>query len=140
MGEPDLAAHLARVPLFSRTSALERSAVARHAHEDLVPDGGVIVQEGAPGDAFYVLLEGRARAVRDGERVAELGPGDWFGELALLDGAPRSASVIAEGPATVAVLPTATFRLALREFPDLTEQLLAALAGQLRAASAPALH
>lgn len=140
MEDHDLAAHLARVPLFSRTTSLERSAVARHAHEDEVADGEVLVREGDPGDAFYVVLEGRAHARRDGERVTELGPGDWFGELALLDGEPRSATVVADGPVTVAVLPTATFRLALREFPDLTEQLLAALATQLRAASAPVHH
>jgi CRP/FNR family cyclic AMP-dependent transcriptional regulator len=126
--------------LFSHTSALERSAVARHAQERQVDDGTVLVEQGTPGDAFYVLLDGRAHAVRDGEKVAELGTGDWFGELALLDGEPRSATVVADGPLTVAVLPTATFRLALREFPDLTEQLLAALASQLRQASAPAHH
>lgn len=140
MGTPDLAEHLEPVPLFSRTSHLERAAVARHAEEVVVADGEVLVEQGSDGDAFYVLLAGHAHVVRDGDRVAELGPGDWFGELALLDPAPRSASVVADGEATVAVLPTAMFRMALREFPDLTEQLLAALAAQLRQAGAPATH
>jgi CRP-like cAMP-binding protein len=140
MGSPDLAAHLERVPLFSRTSHLERAAVARHADEVSFDDGAVLVEEGTPGDAFYVVLEGSARVDREGEQVATLGEGDWFGELALLDGAPRSATVTAQGPVTVAVLPTAMFRMALREFPDLTEQLLAGMAAQLRAAGAPAHH
>ena len=140
MGSPDLAEHLAEVPLFSRTSALERSAVARHAQERQVDDGAVLIEQGTPGDAFYVILDGKARVIRDGEGVGQVGAGAWFGELALLDGEPRSATVVADGPLTVAVLPTATFRLALREFPDLTEQLLAALAAQLRTASAPVHH
>ena len=138
MGSPALAEHLEQVPLFARTSHLERTAVARHADEVVHADGDLLVQQGDAGDAFYVVLEGRARVERDGEPVAELGPGDWFGELALLDEAPRSATVVADGPVTVAVLPRAMFRMALREFPDLTEQLLAAMAAQLRAAGAPA--
>jgi CRP-like cAMP-binding protein len=140
MGRPDLAEHLEQVPLFSHTSHLERGAVARHAEERSFDDDTVLVEQGTPGDAFYVVIEGSARVVRDGEVMTTLGSGEWFGELALLDGAPRSATVVADGPVTVAMLPRAMFRMALREFPDLTEQLLAGMAAQLRAAGAPAHH
>lgn len=138
MGSPALAEHLEQVPLFARTSHLERTAVARHADEVTYDDATVLVEQGTRGDAFYVVLDGQARVERDGDEVAVLGAGDWFGELALLDEAPRSATVVADGPVTVAVLPRAMFRMALREFPDLTEQLLAGMAHQLRAAGDPA--
>lgn len=132
-----VAIHMAEVPLFSHLSRLELGTITRHAEIRDVDSGTVLVNQGSPGDAFYVILDGTAEVIREGEHVADAGPGTWFGELALLDGEPRSATVVAKGPVTVAVLDRNLFRMVLREFPDLTEQLLAAMAGQLRSASRP---
>jgi CRP-like cAMP-binding protein len=74
--------------------------------------------------------------LRDGAEVNRVGEGSHFGELAILDGSPRSATVRAETDVKVAVLGIRMFRTLLRELPDLAEQLLVGLAGQLRAAHA----
>ena len=137
MSSDVVAIHMAEVPLFSHLSQLELGTITRHAEIRDVDSGTVLVTQGSNGDAFYVILDGTAQVVRDGEHVADAGTGTWFGELALLDGEPRSATVMAKGPVTVSVLDRNMFRMVLREFPDLTEQLLAGLAGQLRAATAP---
>jgi CRP-like cAMP-binding protein len=81
-----------------------------------------------------VILDGTAEVLVDGETVNELGPGDWFGELALLDGEPRTATVTSVDDLEVAVLGVRMFRTLLREFPDLAAQLLAGMAGALREA------
>jgi len=138
MGTKDLARHLAEVPLFSHCTKRELATVARHAETVTLDDGVALITQGDDGDAFFVILEGKATVSRDGRPVSEVTEGASFGELALLDGRPRSATVTADGPVTVAVLGVRMFRTLLREFPDLTEQLLAGLAGQLRDAWAPA--
>jgi CRP-like cAMP-binding protein len=133
----DLARHLAEVPLFSKCTKRELATIARHAETTVLEDGVLLTTEGEPGDAFFVILSGHASVQRGGKPVAELGAGDWFGELALLDGRPRSATVTAVGDVEVAVLGVRMFRTLLREVPDLTEQLLAGMAGQLRDSLAP---
>src|SRR4029078_12976019 len=77
---------------------------------------------------------GTAAVLRDGVEVAEVGEGSYFGELAILDGAPRSATIRSKRPGEVAVLGIRMFRTLLREVPDLAEQLLVGLAGALREA------
>jgi CRP-like cAMP-binding protein len=125
---------LADVSLFSRCSRRERATVARHMETASLPAGTTLVEEGEEGDAFFVILEGAA-SVRKGERVlAEVGPGASFGELALLDGEPRSASVVATVDSSVAVLGVRMFRTLLREFPEMALELMAGLAGDVRRA------
>ena len=130
----DLIDHLKNVPLFSRCTGRELRIVARHAEPVRLPAGSVLFSEGDQGDAFFVVLGGSAevRKGKGGRRVNTLGPGDWFGELALLDAAPRSASVVAVEELEVAVLGARIFRTLLRELPSISERLLAALAGELR--------
>ena len=132
----DLIDHLRNVPLFSRCTARELRIVARHAEPVRLPEGSVLFSEGDAGDAFFVVLGGTAevRKGRTNRRVNTLGPGGWFGELALLDAAPRSASVVAATEVELAVLGARIFRTLLRELPTISERLLAALAGELRAA------
>lgn len=130
----DLVDALAEVSMFARCSGRDLKAVARHADTIELPPGEELMAQGAPGDALFILLEGHAEVLVDDEVVADLGPGHHVGELALLDGAPRSATVRTTTPCVVAVLGRRMFRTLLAELPDLSGQLLAALAGELRRA------
>jgi CRP-like cAMP-binding protein len=129
-----LAELLGDVGLFSRCSRRERATVARHMETTTLAAGALMVQEGEGGDALFVILEGAGSVRRNGVEVAAVGPRTWFGELALLDGAPRSATVVATERTTVAVLGVRLFRTLLREFPEMTSAVLAGLASDLRRA------
>jgi CRP-like cAMP-binding protein len=130
----ELVDHLAHVDLFSKCSRGELKTVARHAETVRLEPGVELTRQGADGDAFYVILDGTATVTVDDEEVNQLGAGDWFGELALLDGRPRTATVTSVDDLEVAVLGVRMFRTLLREFPDLAAQLLAGMAGALREA------
>jgi CRP-like cAMP-binding protein len=130
----ELADLLEDVALFSKCTARQRRTIARHAQIAELPEGVDLVRQGEPGDALFVILEGKAKVERDGVEVSHAEPGAYFGELAILDGEPRSATVTGTTPVKVAVIGIRMFRTMLREFPDLSEQLLIALAGELRAA------
>lgn len=130
----DLAEHLEAVKLFSRCTARQRRTIARHAQIAELPAGVDLVKEGEPGDALFLILEGTAIVHSHGEELNRVGPGAYFGELAILDGEPRSATVVADSDVKVAVIGIRMFRTLLREFSDLAEQLLIALAGELREA------
>lgn len=125
----ELATALARVPMFSRCSARDLRIVARHAEMVTVPAGAAVVTEGDEGDTFYLLLTGAAEV--DG---TTLGPGAHFGELSLLDPAPRSATVILTEDSVLAVLSVRMFRVLLRDLPQLSFGMLGSLAAQLREA------
>lgn len=99
-----------------------------------LPAGTPLVEEGEEGDAFFVILDGTASVRKGDQSLADVGPGASFGELALLDGEPRSASVIATDDVSVAVLGVRMFRTLLREFPEMAIELMAGLAGDVRRA------
>jgi CRP/FNR family transcriptional regulator, cyclic AMP receptor protein len=122
------------VGLFSRCSRRERATVARHMETATLAAGTTLIEEGEDGDALFVILEGSASVLRNNSEVGTVGAGAWFGELALLDGEPRSATVLATEATTVAVLGVRLFRTLLREFPEMTSQVLAGLAADLRRA------
>jgi len=103
-----------------------------------VPEGTVFIREGEPGDAFYVALEGDAVIERESRVVGRVGPGDHVGELALLDPAPRSATVRATTPMVLGALDAPTFNAIVRDVPALTSKLLRALARRLRSRDAEA--
>jgi CRP-like cAMP-binding protein len=124
---------MAEVPLFAACSKRDLQIIARHMQVLAVPAGTVVMREGEHGDAFYVVLDGRALVEASGQRVGTLGPGDHMGELALLDPAPRNATVTADGDMTVGVIDARTFAAIVRDVPALTGKLLAALARRLRA-------
>jgi CRP/FNR family transcriptional regulator, cyclic AMP receptor protein len=99
-----------------------------------LPADTPLVEQGEEGDALFVIIEGAAVVRKGDQLVGSVGPGAYFGELALLDGEPRSATVVATEDVTVAVLGVRMFRTLLREFPEMTFELLAGLAGDLRRA------
>lgn len=124
--------HLARVPLFAMCSRRELGMIARRGTDVLAEPGRVLTREGAAGYEFFIILDGRATVTRGGREVAVLGPGDFFGELALLDRAPRNATVTATTTVELLVVSSREFRALLGEAPTLTSKLLAALAHRLR--------
>jgi CRP/FNR family transcriptional regulator len=97
-----------------------------------IPAGIALMREGEQGDAFYVVLDGLAAVESAGKPVGTLGPGDQVGELALLDPAPRNATVTSVTDVTVGVIDARTFAALIRDVPPLTGKLLAALARRLR--------
>lgn len=92
----------------------------------------VIARQGEIGTGFFVIVSGGAQVVRDGEVIATLGPGDFFGELSVLDGRPRTAQVVADGPTTCLALASWDFEAVLAEQPLVTLAILRGLAGRLR--------
>ena len=134
----ELAETLHSVPLFGKCTPRELRTVARFVETAELPEGTHLVREGEEGDALFVILDGEAIVQTDGRELARVGAGDYFGELAILDGEPRAADVVASTDVTIAVLGIRMFRTLVRELPDLAEQLLAGLAGELRTARARA--
>ena len=130
----ELADLLADVKLFSKCTPRQRRTIARHAQIAKLPAGVDLIKEGEPGDALFVILEGEAIVYQGGAEVYRSTTGGYFGEMAILDGAPRSATVVSATDVEVAVIGIRMFRTMLREFSDLAEQLLIALAGELREA------
>jgi CRP-like cAMP-binding protein len=92
----------------------------------------VIARQGEIGTGFFVIVDGGARVIRDGETLATIGPGDFFGELSVLDGRPRTASVIAAGATTCLALASWDFEAVLVEQPRVTLAILRGLASRLR--------
>ena len=97
-----------------------------------MPAGTNVVCAGERGDVFYVVLTGEATVHRNGRLAGRLGPGGYFGELALLDPAPRAATVRAATPLEVGTLGHRQFLAMLRDLPAVGDGLLASMAGQLR--------
>jgi CRP-like cAMP-binding protein len=131
-----LADRLRNVPLFSACTRTELRILARQFQQNEVPAGASLCREGEDADAFYVILSGEATVSKQVHgkptHIATLGPGSWFGELALLDPSPRSASVSADDPMVIAVLGKRAFRAVLRDVPALSDRLLATLARRVR--------
>jgi len=120
----DTARALARVPLFSGCSDEDVREIASLAHLLRFEDGAVIVPEGEEGLGFYLVMSGAASVVRAGREVNRLGPGDFFGEIALLEGTPRTASVIASGPVVCLGILRADFRPLLVRQPRIALRIL----------------
>jgi CRP-like cAMP-binding protein len=125
------------VPLFDRLSRAHLGRVAALSEQTTYNAGRVVVEKDTPGRAFYVIVDGKARVVRGrivtARREAELGPGDFFGELALLDGERRAATVIATTQLTTIRIERNAFRRLLREEPELALKLLEGMARRTRA-------
>lgn len=125
---------LAQVALFDGLSKRQLRRVAKLARMRRFADGSVLIRAGDAGRSFYVLLDGTAKVVPPSGRSRRIGVGDYFGEMALLDGAPRSADVVAQGEVLALTIDRAPFAKLLRSEPALAQALLSTLAGRLRAA------
>jgi CRP-like cAMP-binding protein len=128
--------HLAQVRLFRACSRKELTTIGRASDEVRVAAGKTIVEEGQTGHEFFLILDGNASVLRKGRKVATLGAGDYFGELALLDRGPRNATVKADGDMEVLVLGQREFSGVLDEVPTIAHKLLASMATRLREADA----
>jgi CRP/FNR family transcriptional regulator, cyclic AMP receptor protein len=126
---------LAQVPLFAGCSRRELAALARVAEVLDFGAGEVLMHEGDYGYEFLVVAEGQIEVVRGGRLVAKLGPGDYVGELALLDPGPRTATVRTTTPTTVVLLGAREFWSVVDSMPKLDRKLLAGLARRVREAS-----
>lgn len=124
--------HLRRVALFAGLSKKELERVAAVGSEVDVVAGKVIMEQGHSGADAYVVLKGTFVVRRNGRKVAALTSGDIFGELALLDAGPRSATVECTEAGSVLVLSRSQFAAVLDEIPVLSIKLMAAMAGRIR--------
>lgn len=128
---------LSQVPLFSGMSRRELAAVRRLSTPlGPQPAGKVLTKQGEPGDEFFIIIDGEAAVTIDGKQVAKLGPGDFFGEMALLDRGPRTATVTCVTDLQVEVISRPEFAQLLEDAPALTRKILAGLAARLREADA----
>jgi len=125
---------LARVPIFANCTPSEISAIAAVAQEHPFDAGQIIVTQGTPGQAFYMVLSGRVEIVRDGRSFGSFGPGDFFGEMALLDQAPRSATIHALEATRCLMLSSWDFKALLEKHPSIAIKLLEVLSRRLRVA------
>lgn len=123
---------LTKVPLFSACSKKEIDLIDRRTETVSVAAGKVLVTEGAAGAEFFIIVSGAAEVSRHGQRVATLGSGDFFGDLALLDRAPRNATVTTTEPSELVVLGQREFAGLVDEVPGFANKLLAGLARRLR--------
>ncbi|HEY4188914.1 MAG TPA: cyclic nucleotide-binding domain-containing protein [Candidatus Limnocylindrales bacterium] len=119
-------------PLFRGLDAQGLAAVAAAAIEVDFPADRVIAREGEIGTGFFVIIDGMVRVIRDGSVVARLGPGEFFGELSVLDGGPRVAQVTTEVPTRCLALATWDFERVLSEEPRVALSVLRVVAGRLR--------
>lgn len=126
---------LADIPLFSSLSSKERMELARHVDEVAIRRGTVLTEQGTPGDAFYLIVDGTAEVKRSGTKIADLGAGDAVGEMALLDGEPRSATVVMTSDGTVLTMPRREFTGVLKEIPAISQKLLVSMSLRLREAN-----
>ena len=123
---------LARVPLFAGSSRRQLRGILDWTKEYRYKPGTTIVREGARGQELFVLLDGKASVSRKGKRITRLVPGDFFGEMAVIDGGPRSATVIADEAVDCLVLKQADFRSMVEGDPSIAWHLLETFAARLR--------
>lgn len=123
---------LAVTRLFSGVDPAGLDRIAERITEVDVPAGRVIARQGEIGTGFFIIVSGLVRVIRDGETIAKLGPGEFFGELSVLDGKPRNAQVVSTDPTTCLALASWDFEAVVREQPSVALAVLRELAGRLR--------
>ncbi|MFL5791166.1 MAG: cyclic nucleotide-binding domain-containing protein [Actinomycetota bacterium] len=135
MSISDVAEHLRTVPIFEGCSKKDLQTIARQVREISHDAGYVIATEGDPGAGLFVIAEGEADVTIGGKKVNHLKTGDFFGEMALLDGGPRTATVTSTTPITLYALTEWVFRGLLAEHPTIAMRTLETMAARLRGAT-----
>ena len=123
---------LRAIPLFSGMSDRSIQIIAEIVREASFPAGARLVTEGEPGESFMIIREGTATVDQGGSTLRELGAGDFLGEIALIDGGPRTASVTANDPVAAVVIDRTGFQRLMSEFPVIRFDLVSALTQRLR--------
>jgi CRP-like cAMP-binding protein len=131
---------LKNVPLFSALSSRDLKVVQQAADQIEAPAGRELVREGRTGHEFFLILDGTATVSRNGRKVASLGPGEYFGEMAVLDRGPRTASVTAATDMNLLVLGQREFAGLVNTVPGLAAKLMTGLAHRLREADAKSIR
>lgn len=132
MAAADVSTRLASVPIFAGCSKRELGIIARASKEVRHKEGTVIAREGERGIGLFLILEGQCNVTIGGKTKARLGPGDFFGEVALLDGGPRTATVTATSDVRLVGITGWVFRGLLMEHPSIALKTLEQVAGRLR--------
>jgi CRP/FNR family transcriptional regulator, cyclic AMP receptor protein len=140
MRRADKIRELENVPLFAGFNKKQLGEVAKHADTVDVPAWTTLTQEGSVGRQFGVIVAGSARVSRNGRKLAELGPGDFFGEMALLLHEPSSATVTTSSETTMLVMHGREFNALLDDVPALAKKLATGLAARLLEADAKLVH
>ena len=135
MSTKEVVTRLSKVPLFSGCSQRDLQTIARVVKDIDHDEGTVIAREGEPGIGLFVIADGSAEVTIGGAKKASLGPGDFFGEIALLDGGPRTATVTATSDVKLLGLTEWVFRGLMQEHPTIAVKTLQAMAGRLRNAT-----
>ena len=124
---------LRQCPLFAELSRDELQEMAKTTEDLEVDTGKVLCREGEPAQEFFVIIEGEAEATKDGEALRTMGPGDFFGEIGLIEDIPRTATVTATSPLRFFVLTRQSFWGMLDRMPGVERKILRALAKRLLA-------
>jgi CRP/FNR family transcriptional regulator, cyclic AMP receptor protein len=132
--------HFQAIPLFSKVSKKGIRAIVQAGTEIDVRAGRPVVTEGEFGRHLYVIVSGTATVIQKGKKLADLGPGDFFGELAFLDGAPRSATVAAKTDMTVIALGPREMDVIVDREPVIAKRLLEAMAHRVRRSGSSLSH
>jgi flavin reductase (DIM6/NTAB) family NADH-FMN oxidoreductase RutF len=123
---------VASASIFSTLSEATRRIVLERGTKQRFAAGEAVVREGEPGDVLYVILEGRASVVRGGRVVKPLSVGDFFGEVSVFDGRPRTADVVAETGLECLAIPRDVVREVVESHPTVAWEMLASMAGAIR--------
>lgn len=124
--------YLRKVPLFSRLNKDQIGYVARVSDRHHSQPGEHLTTQGKLGHEFVLIVEGKARAERDGKIVAQMGPGDFFGEMSMIDGGLRTSSVVAETEMDLIVVDGRAFWPLLETVPGLAHSVMEVLTGRIR--------
>jgi len=128
------------IPLFDRLDRKHLGRLGMLTEEVDVPAGKVLIRQGELGDEMMVIVTGTVTVERDGAQINLLKPGDFFGEIALIDRGPRTATVTADAPCRLLVISHRDFHALMDEFPEVATEVLVTLAHRLRTLDPAALH
>ena len=125
---------LKQVPLFSDLSKRHLNEIAKHADEAKMREGTVFAKQGRIGTEFVFIVDGKAQVEKDGKAIRRISAGDFFGEISMIDGKPRTATVTAETDGTLLVVNSRSFNHLLDTTPGLQKKVMVSLCKYLRRA------